>query len=47
MKYSHSSGKTTFNAVPKAANMNAFIYGRQHGRKVGSNKVRRVTGKKK
>lgn len=47
MKYSCSYGKTKFNTVGKNGNMDRFIYGRQVGRKVGSNKVRRVVGKKK
>ena len=49
MKYSHSSGKTTYNGVPKEANMNAFIFGatKNGSRMCGSNKIRKIAGKKK
>lgn len=42
-----SYGKVKNNTSNKNGNMDFFKYGRQNGRKVGSNKVRRVVGKKK
>lgn len=48
-KYIGSFGKTTYNGGLKKANMNVFIFGstKNNSRMCGSNKKRKVTGKKK